>query len=273
MSSTLDLKQIQTRLASLQQTSTRSNYIWKPSIDEEIQIRIIPYKFNRKNPFIELNFHYSIGSRYFVSPTSFGKPDPIVEFAEKLRDTGDRDNWSLAKKLQPKLRTFAPIIVRGQEHEGVKFWGFGKTVYQELLGYMVDKDYGDITDPISGRDIVVKQFQESGKSYPTTNIRIKPNVSMIAENQELLQKLYDSQVEITEVYTEKTYEELHEIFTAWMTSGDTSGDNSADNSDDTIGDNENVVTSQPPNMKLSQKDETSNVQEISDAFQSIFANK
>ena len=49
--------------------------------------------------------------------------------------------------MEPKLRTFVPILVRGQEGEGIKFWGFGKTVYQEILGYIADPDYGDITDP------------------------------------------------------------------------------------------------------------------------------
>ena len=44
------------------------------------------------------------------------------------------------------MRTFAAVIVRGKESEGVKFWGFGKTVYQELLGVIYDPDYGDITD-------------------------------------------------------------------------------------------------------------------------------
>ena len=38
--------------------------------------------------------------------------------------------------MEPKLRTFVPIIVRGQEGDGVRFWGFGKTVYQEILGYI-----------------------------------------------------------------------------------------------------------------------------------------
>ena len=36
----------------------------------------------------------------------------------------------MARKLESKMRTFAPIIVRGEETQGVKFWGFGKTVYQ-----------------------------------------------------------------------------------------------------------------------------------------------
>ena len=40
--------------------------------------------------------------------------------------------------MEPKMRTYVPVLVRGKESEGVKFWGFGKLVYQELLG----DDYG-----------------------------------------------------------------------------------------------------------------------------------
>ena len=64
------------------------------------------------------------------------------------------------------MRTYAPVVVRGEESQGVKFWGFGKTVYQELLS-IIDPDYGDITDPISGRDVSVefKTAEETGASF------------------------------------------------------------------------------------------------------------
>jgi hypothetical protein len=65
--------------------------------------------------------------------------------------------------MEPKLRTFAPIVVRGQENEGVKFWGFGKTVYQEILAIVADPDYGDITDETNGRDIVIEIVEEMNK--------------------------------------------------------------------------------------------------------------
>ena len=56
----------------------------------------------------------------------------IAEFADKLKATGNSDDWKLARKMEPKMRTFVPVIVRGKESEGVKFWGFGKQIYQEL---------------------------------------------------------------------------------------------------------------------------------------------
>ena len=58
-----------------------------------------------------------------------GSADPVVEFAEKLKATGSSDDWKMAQKLMPKMRTYVPVVVRGKESEGVKFWGFGKQVY------------------------------------------------------------------------------------------------------------------------------------------------
>ena len=78
-----------------------------------------------------------------------------------------------------------PVVVRGEEGQGVKFWGFGKTVYQELLSIISDPDYGDITDQVSGRDVIVefKTIEETGFSFPSTSIRVKPNQTPITERQ------------------------------------------------------------------------------------------
>ena len=120
--------------------------------------------------------------------------------------------------MEPKLRTFAPVIVRGKENEGVKFWGFGKTVYQDILGYIADPDYGDITDPNSGRDIVLEvvSAEESNAAYPTTTIRVKPATSKILEDAGQVQQLLDSQKEITELYQELSYDELKGVLENWL---------------------------------------------------------
>jgi hypothetical protein len=99
----------------------------------------------------------------------------------------------------PKMRTFVPVIVRGEEAEGVKFWGFGKEVYQELLGVIADPDYGDITDAENGRDITIEflSAEEAGRSFPKTNIRVKPNTTPISENKNVLDSVSNSQAEIT----------------------------------------------------------------------------
>jgi hypothetical protein len=213
----MDISLALKRFSSLQTNTKKSDSIWKPA-NGKSQIRLVPYKFNKDNPFIELYFHYNINNKTYLSPISFGRPDPIVEFAEKLKRTGDTDDWKAGKKMEPKLRTFAPVIVRGKESEGVKFWGFGKTVYQDILGYIADPDYGDITDPHSGRDIVLEvvSAEESNAAYPTTTIRVKPAVSKILPDAEAVTELLNAQKDITELYSELSYAELKSVLENWL---------------------------------------------------------
>ena len=213
----IDLDKIKAKLTNLSQTNNRKNYQWKPQPGKQ-QVRIVPYKHQPDNPFIELYFHYGINNRTYLSPKSFGRPDPIVEFAEKLTRSGDKDDYRMGRSLMPKMRTFVPVIVRGEEAEGVRFWGFGKEVYQELLGVIADPDYGDITDPTNGRDITIEflSAEEAGRSFPKTNIRVKPNTTPVSDNKNIADNVASNQAEITEIYQELSYDELKDALEKWV---------------------------------------------------------
>ena len=212
----MDLNAIKKRLNQLQTTNNRTSSLWKPQ-PGKTQIRIVPYAHNKDNPFIELFFHYNLNNRSYLSPISFGRPDPIEEFAQKLKGSGSKEDYQLSKKLEAKMRTFAPVIVRGEEKQGVKFWGFGKTVYQELLSIIADPDYGDITDPVNGRDVSVEfiSAEESGASFPKTNIRVKPNQTAISDDPEILESV-KTQQDIREIYQELSYDDLTEVLNEWL---------------------------------------------------------
>ena len=213
----MDITAIRKRLEQLQTSNTKTSNLWKPQPGKQV-VRIVPYQHNKDNPFQELFFHYDLGGKTYLSPITYGRPDPIEEFAQKLRSSGNKDDYQIAKKLMAKMRTFAPIIVRGEESEGVRFWGFGKTVYQELLSVIADPDYGDITDPVSGRDVSVEFItaEESGASFPKTSIRVKPNQTPISEDKAQLENLLDNQKDINELYQELSYEELTDVLNQWL---------------------------------------------------------
>jgi hypothetical protein len=217
----INLDAIRNRLNNLKNSNNRTSNIWKPEPGEH-QIRIVPYVHDVENPFIELYFHYNLGKRSVLSPTTFGRPDPIVEFAEKLKQTGDKQDWLMGRKLEPKMRTFVPVIVRGAEKEGVKFWGFGKQLYQEILSFIADPDYGDVTDLKAGRDIVVtvKSAEEAGKSYAETSIRIKPKETPATTDSDIIEKI-KQQPQITELYPEPTYDDLQTMLKTWLGTSDT----------------------------------------------------
>jgi len=252
----MDINAVKKRLAQLQTSSTRTTNLWKPQ-PGKTQIRILPYKLNTDTPFIELFFHYDLGGKSYLSPTSFGRPDPIEEFADKLKQSGNREDWRMGKKLEAKLRTFAPVVVRGEENQGTKFWGFGKTVYQELLSIIADPDYGDISDPVNGRDVVVefKTAEETGASFPKTSIRVKPNQTPITEDKAVLTNLLDDQKDIREVYNELSYDELAESLGDWL--------NPSEEEETTKTDTTNV----PASTLKSAVSSTSNV---TDAFDDLF---
>ena len=216
----MDLDAIKSRLNQLQNTQT--NAFWKPQPGKS-QIRIVPYLHDKNNPFSELFFHYSlVPNKTVLSPLSYGRPDPVQQFADKLKSTGNKDEWIQGKRIEPKMRTFVPVVVRGEESEGVKFWGFGKTVYQELLGIIADPDYGDISDSTTGRDIVVERQTpaEAGNQYGKTTIRVKPNVTALSDDSNLLQKLLDEQPDIKELYSEPTFDELKEHLSNFLSPSD-----------------------------------------------------
>ena len=206
----MDINAIKSRLNQLQSTSSTANSFWKPPAGKT-QIRITPYVENKDNPFVELFFHYSlVPNKTVLSPLSFGRPDPVQQFADKLKSTGDKDEWIQGKRIEPKMRTFVPVIVRGEESEGVKWWGFGKTVYQELLSIIADPDYGDISDAMTGRDIVVERqtAAEAGNQYGKTTIRVKPNQTALVEDMDMSKKLLTVQPNIVELYTEPDFDTL-----------------------------------------------------------------
>lgn len=221
----VDLSKLKNRLSSLTSKNNQTQLLWKPKGGEQV-IRIVPYKYQPDNPFIELKFHYGIGgkdsngnqvSKTYLSPDTFHRPDPIVEFSNRLKKNGSKEDWRKGKDMEPKMRTFVPIVVRGEEELGVRFWGFGKQVYQELLSFMADPDYGDITDLVNGKDVTVifTTAEKSGKNFPETTIRVKPKSTPAVDptNASLVDAL-KNQVNILDLFPEPTYEELKNAMTA-----------------------------------------------------------
>jgi len=191
----------------------RSQYFWKAPMGKS-QIRFVPYKENKENPFSEMFFHYGIGNRTMISPINYGEKDPIVEFSKELRKTSEPENWRLAKKLEPKMRVFAPVVVRGEENKGVRFWEFGKQVYQELLSYAADEDYGDFTDVVSGLDMTVEVVQ--GNPYPQTSLRVKPKQSPLSDNNDQVEKWLAEQPELLKYYKKYSYDEMKTALQEWL---------------------------------------------------------
>ena len=260
----MDINSIRKRLNQLQTTNNRTSNLWKPQPGKQV-IRVVPYLHNKDNPFIELFFHFGLNNKSYLSPISFGRPDPIEEFAQKLKQSGNREEYQMARKLEAKMRTFAPVIVRGEETQGVRFWGFGKTVYQELLSVIADPDYGDITDPVNGRDVSVEFItaEESGASFPKTSIRVKPNQTPATEDKAIADKIVSGQKEIFSIFKKVSYDDLKAALEAWL-----SPEDSNEEAGDLPWEKENTDSNKP---KAAEKAPVGKTDDISKAFDDLFS--
>ena len=220
----LDIATLRAKYEKLQEKDNRFKNVWKPKAGKQI-IRILPWMTRPDNPFIELYFHY-FNRRSYLSPITNGNADPIAEFADSLRETGEKEDWQFAKQFTPKLRTFVPVVIRGEEDRGVRFWGFGKTVYTQLVGVITDPDWGDITDPVEGRDVGIHFIpqKDSDTNYAQTDALVKPNKTPLSQDSEQMKDWLTNQPDICEIFTEPTYEELEELLKEVLNPKETKAD-------------------------------------------------
>ena len=221
----IDLDAIRNKLNQLSGNNSKRNVMWRPQEGEEATVRILAFPDNDGQPFKERWFYYNIGNNPgLLAPYQFGKNDPIQELITKLRDDGSKESYELAKKLYPKMRCYAPVIVRGEEEKGVRIWAFGKTVYQSLLNIMLDEDYGDITDPGQGRDVKVICTKAPGRQWASTEVRPRGKSTKLSERTETAKGWLDTIPNLDEIYSLKTYEELEKIVTSWLNGTDEDAD-------------------------------------------------
>jgi hypothetical protein len=219
----MDINSIKAKLSALQTQNSRpsgearKNVFWKPAVGKQT-IRIVPSAYNKSNPFSELYFHYGIDKNPIISPTNWGEKDPIVEFAKQLRTSKDKESWRLARKLDPKMRVFVPVIVRGEEADGVKLWGFGKEIYMELLSMVEDEDIGDYTDIVSGRDLNLTTVgaDTTGTGFNKTTVRARTKESTLTDDDTLLQTILKDQPDPLKVFSRMSFDDMKSVLQKWL---------------------------------------------------------
>jgi hypothetical protein len=227
----IDLEAIKKKLSNLNGSAKNDKkmsnvQLWKPELGE-YRIRILPWKDAKDGqPFHERQFYYIGENKGLLAPYQFGKPDPINDLIKKLYSGGKAEDKALAKKLLPKLRVYAPVIVRGQESQGVMVWSFGKMVYQRLLGFFVDAEIGDVTDPNEGFDLVVKITKQQGKQFNDTTVDAARRPSKLSDDSKQVEAWLNSIPNIDDMYRLKEPSELEAVLNSWL-NGDVVLDTSA----------------------------------------------
>ena len=273
----MDLNLIKNKLSALQSSGQKKEKVdytltqWKPKGEGKYTIRVVPSKLDKQNPFKEVLVHYGFAKFPIYALTNWGEKDPIVEFAKQLRGTNDRDNWSLAKKLDPKMRIFAPIIVRGEEDKGVRLWEFGKEIYLQLLGLAEDEDYGDFTDINEGFDFTLEAIMGDigGRQGLKSSIRPKRKTSVLSEDISQIETWLEDQPDILEMQSKfkKSFDDLKTVLTNFLNPEDEEEETQMEPVKDETGVKEDLKKEKKSNYSLSAKKE---VVKPEDKFDSLF---
>jgi len=258
----MDLNAISSRLQALNKSSSgtkeKKDYTkiyWKPKEEGKYQIRFLPSRAELPtNPFHEVWIHYGIGKYPIVALTNWGEQDPIIEFAKQLRKQGGAENYQLAKQLDPKMRIFAPVIVRGEEDRGVRLFEFSKTTYMELLGIADDEDYGDFTDVNEGFDFTLTATKAGNRPGFDLTLRPKPKSSPLSTNGDQINEWLTNQPLVLEERYKYPYEDLKNVLKEFITSGTEEASPAKENDfEDEIIDTDSPLVMPTPNYSLSDK--------------------
>ena len=182
-------------------------------------IRILPpWKATGKwsgNPFFKVTLHYGFeveGRNRTVY--CLGEDDcPVCAFVTKLQAASTKGTRAVANKIRTQLRDFCNVLDRKRGHGRVQIYGLRPKQMRELRSFLRDPDFGDITHPKEGHDIVIER---TGSGLSTRySIRVRPKSSLLGlpdwkkKVHKLDQELIgDMEVKDIEEILEKNYGDL-----------------------------------------------------------------
>jgi len=204
--------------------SSSETSVWFKPEEGETNIRIVPARDG--DPLKEMFFHYNVGEHkggVLCPKKNFGESCAICDFASQLWRDGSENNddetKNLAKSLFVRTRYFSPVVIRGQESEGVKVYGYGKKAYEMLLGYILDPDYGDITDENHGTDIKLTYTKPTKPgAFPQTTLKMSRNTSPLTDSRGETETLLGSMPDFDTLFKRHTSAEVEAILNEQLSS-------------------------------------------------------
>ena len=181
-------------LAKVEEQKAKQNRtdFWKPSEGKNV-IRLMP-PWAEEGDSAEL-FYREVYIHWNVPP---GAEDQTFMLCPKKMDLGrcyvcdqvdelygsrDPADIELAKEIRSRQRFFSNVIdlndVGGKDPK-VQVWSYGPMIFDDLIGYFCDSEYGDITDPDEGFNITIER---TGVSRDTSyKVRLSRHSSSFSDN-------------------------------------------------------------------------------------------
>lgn len=191
----------------------------KGSTGEERRIRILPTT-DGSSPFKEVYFHeVQVDGKWvkLYDPRQEGKRSPLHEVYEGLMMTGVDSDRELARQYRSRKFYIVKVIDRDNEQDGVKFWRFkhnskGDGVLDKI--FPIFKNKGDITDPTSGRDLIISLSLTkagTGKEYTSISSVIPEDKTPLHEDESIAKQWIEDELTWSDVYSKKPEDYLEMV--------------------------------------------------------------
>ena len=126
----------------------------------------------------------------------------------QLQKSKSKQDKKLADQIKAKRRIYINVLSRDDEEETPKVLPIGVTILKGLLETICDPDYGDITDPETGRDVTItRKGQGLNTEY---SVLPKPKSSVVSEDMEV-DDIEEAMADLDALFIEKSYDELQAI--------------------------------------------------------------
>ena len=184
------------------------------------RLRILPTP-DGSSPFKEVWYHEVQVEGKWNKIYDPGKNDnersPLTEIHDELMSTGKESDKELAKAYKPRKFYIVKVVDRDNEADGVKFWRFKHNYKNEgILDKIIPiwKAKGDITDPVSGRDLIIeltKAKTPKGATYTVIQTVMHDDPSPVHADAETAKAWTEDPLTWMDVYSKKPVEYLEAI--------------------------------------------------------------
>lgn len=232
----VNLNAMKSKLDNMSQASNYSNTEYDKLVSGKNVRRVLFPKGSSESFYSEGFVHFSLGAegnKVVTCPKTFSSknPCPVCKYVEELQKSKDKEEKKLAEDIKAKRRIYINVINRDSDDEEdvPKVLPIGVTVLKGLLEAICDADYGDITDPKSGRDITIKK---TGTGLKTEySVLPKPSTSVVSDTLSI-EELEEKMTDLESLFVEKSYEELEAILNGEEYSKDNTEDDEEDDDEE-----------------------------------------
>ena len=220
---------------SVEGRSGKSGKYLKIKENQTRKIRILPDLIN-ETPFYSYNMHYRINGKTYVCPKTHDKNAscPLCEKATDMynvfKASNDEKYKDMFKKLVSTKMIATPVLILDNEEdkEKVELWSYSaNSVYKKILSFISkelrdEKDdfsnipeYGDVTDPKTGRNLRVKKAKVGNKMFTEIQLKFDEKASPVVNFEDIKDKII-TQAQFLESLGNSNADELEKALQSYL---------------------------------------------------------